>query len=552
MALHDNEFVNSLHQQVKDIIPDPIERDELYNYLNIYKSTENIQQLIINLCKVVNCPEKLDVFNLIRPYVLPQDQYVYDLQAPIPKSGYRNIILKRINSSDSLGFTFRGGFQNSVGVYVSSVAKNSQAEEKGLKAGDEIISMNGFTIKQAVYSEIMKLATSYKEICLKIKHIGMLPVKRHAQNPIRWEYVARQEKSLSRNNASTEEICLFLYIPLDSSIGCSIASDREGEGNVTVQGIKEGSVADKVGLKKGDTILNVNGTDFEGISHSEAIVAMKGSRHLKMTICRSLESTTTGQLERSNEILSMEHKTSGKNSSDGAVETINSFEKEIVTQKPQYTGVKFNANPQELHDLEREDITEKREQLSNETQLPRKKPDRIVIPTENSNYELLPTSPVAKSYMSNERAPSFKIQKPVLLSPIGNRHSVIKEEARFDLSLLTDQLFQPTRLFTNEEISGRHVILCSVPITGSLGMTLEDRLGHVIVSNIVNGGVVDKLKKIDIGDELLGFDDYNVLKMEFEKVENLLANACTANSKEYLRLIIAKTPSSNQYYAVEM
>lgn len=76
----------------------------------------------------------------------------------------------------------------------------------------------------------------------------------------------------------------------------SIASGRQEGGNVIVQSIKEGSVADKVGLKKGDIILDVNGTPFEGISHSEAVVAMKGSRYLRMTICREFQSTTQMQL----------------------------------------------------------------------------------------------------------------------------------------------------------------------------------------------------------------------------------------------------------------
>lgn len=68
-----------------------------------------------------------------------------------------------------MGFTFRGGLQNNLGVYISSVEKNSQAEEQGLKVGDEIIRMNGYTIKDAVYLEIIKLAKSYKEIFLKVR-----------------------------------------------------------------------------------------------------------------------------------------------------------------------------------------------------------------------------------------------------------------------------------------------------------------------------------------------------------------------------------------------
>lgn len=62
-------------------------------------------------------------------------------------------------------------------------------------------------------------------------------------------------------------------------------------------------------------------------------------------------------------------------------------------------------------------------------------------------------------------------------------------------------------------------------------MTVEDRLGHVIISNITINGEIDKLKKINIGDEILGFDDFNLLKMEFDKVENLLKNASKQENK---------------------
>lgn len=42
--------------------------------------------------------------------------------------------------------------------------------------------------------------------------------------------------------------------------------------------VEEGSVADRVGLRPGDSILEVNGTPFTGISHEEALkVSLKVS-----------------------------------------------------------------------------------------------------------------------------------------------------------------------------------------------------------------------------------------------------------------------------------
>ncbi|KAJ8918444.1 hypothetical protein NQ315_008141 [Exocentrus adspersus] len=62
----------------------------------------------------------------------------------------------------------------------------------------------------------------------------------------------------------------------------SLSSPR-GVG-VYISRVEEGSVAERAGLRPGDSILEVNGTPFTGISHEEALKMLKSCRKLSMTV----------------------------------------------------------------------------------------------------------------------------------------------------------------------------------------------------------------------------------------------------------------------------
>ncbi|VEN42479.1 unnamed protein product, partial [Callosobruchus maculatus] len=53
---------------------------------------------------------------------------------------------------------------------------------------------------------------------------------------------------------------------------------------VYISRIEEGSVAERAGLRPGDSILEVNGTPFTGISHEEALKMLKSCRKISMTV----------------------------------------------------------------------------------------------------------------------------------------------------------------------------------------------------------------------------------------------------------------------------
>ncbi|XP_076290612.1 whirlin protein dyschronic isoform X8 [Lasioglossum baleicum] len=62
--------------------------------------------------------------------------------------------------------------------------------------------------------------------------------------------------------------------------------EREAQSGVGVyiSRVEEGSVAERAGLRPGDTILEVNGTPFRSVTHEEALTMLKSCRTLSMTV----------------------------------------------------------------------------------------------------------------------------------------------------------------------------------------------------------------------------------------------------------------------------
>lgn len=72
-----------------------------------------------------------------------------------------------------------------------------------------------------------------------------------------------------------KKFCFFIFKSFEehkkvSSVELILKIDIVGVG-VYISRVEEGSVAERAGLRPGDSILEVNGTPFTGISHEEAL-----------------------------------------------------------------------------------------------------------------------------------------------------------------------------------------------------------------------------------------------------------------------------------------
>ncbi|XP_060072464.1 membrane-associated guanylate kinase, WW and PDZ domain-containing protein 1-like [Ylistrum balloti] len=249
--------------------------------------TENwIHRFHSEYCWVKRLPQQIH-----RPLIPAKHQLDFDRLAPSPPGRGRRIINLRRRANESLGFAVRGGFEHGIGVFVSHIDAGSQAERQGLRVGDEIVRVNGYTISQAIHEEVLNLIKGHDAVELKVTNIGMLPVKEKQGDTLTWKYVEKRDRKKSvmktQHRQEPEDkgeiVKLFANLRTSPSLGCRIISGPQGRG-IYIQRVGPQSLGEQIGLEVGDQILDVNGISFLNVSHNEAIVALKSSKELNLVI----------------------------------------------------------------------------------------------------------------------------------------------------------------------------------------------------------------------------------------------------------------------------
>uniref|UniRef100_A0A1B0AC32 PDZ domain-containing protein n=1 Tax=Glossina pallidipes TaxID=7398 RepID=A0A1B0AC32_GLOPL len=201
-------------------------------------------------------------------------------------------------TTPTFGFTVRGGKEFGTGFFVSSVDRNSEAEQKGLKIGDQILCVNGFKIDDAIHKEFMQLVLRQDRLVLKVRSLGMLPVKQRENSELYWNGVKTPvvynathpensyQSSLKRDKRilGEREVHIVLNVAPKTKLGLGICKGPEWKPGIFVQFTKDKSVARDAGLKPGDQILSVNSIDFADVLFSEAVAVMRSSNKLDMMI----------------------------------------------------------------------------------------------------------------------------------------------------------------------------------------------------------------------------------------------------------------------------
>ncbi|GFS80992.1 hypothetical protein NPIL_11691 [Nephila pilipes] len=249
----------------------------------------------------------------------PQNGYrrEYATMEPYAASIIKVITLRRRGNAP-LGFSIRGGWEHGTGVFVSEIIPGSIAQKQGLRVGDQIVRINGFSIHRAIHMEVLSLLKTCPGIVLKIKRVGILPVKERDKDPVTWKIVEPHQSSLiysdqvahSRMNGSTLENSIIvkveISVPGNASLGCSIAKGPEELPGIFMCTVKEGGIADQAGLQVGDQILDMNGTSFNDLKLSEAVARMKSAKDIRLTVKKGagislfLDNGSTSQLSNCN------------------------------------------------------------------------------------------------------------------------------------------------------------------------------------------------------------------------------------------------------------
>ncbi|XP_049807844.1 serine-rich adhesin for platelets-like isoform X1 [Schistocerca nitens] len=215
-------------------------------------------------------------------------------------SAARTVRLRRRGQPPSFGFWLRGGREHGTGFFVSAVEPRSDAQRRGLRVGDQIVRINGFPVDDAVHQEVLHFIQLQNQLSLKVRTMGMLPVKEKKTDPVTWCVVEKNNnKNISSSidemrifpaaNSFTSDDCvrevkISITATPKSKLGCGICKGPDWHTGVFVQFTKENGLAREAGLRPGDQIIECNGVKFDDISFSEAVSILKGSRNLELLV----------------------------------------------------------------------------------------------------------------------------------------------------------------------------------------------------------------------------------------------------------------------------
>eukprot|EP00117_Sycon_ciliatum_P007688 scpid33521/ scgid10693/ Whirlin len=243
-----------------------------------------------------------------------------------PVQQLRQVTLNRMSDRQSLGFSICGGREHGMGVYVSTLDPGSLAERSGLRVGDRLLDVNGMNFEHVAHSTAVKVLKSPGRIVLLVR-----PAKRPAGGSraaqLRVEETGNKRRSRSSPQisertgsigslpvAATEpqgngrdsdldahaslhalsELRMGggsidvrkVNLPVEPGhpLGIAIRGGKEHNVGIFISHVEDRSQAAKHGLQLGDQILDVNGVSFLDIGHADAIMKLKQSPLLMMTV----------------------------------------------------------------------------------------------------------------------------------------------------------------------------------------------------------------------------------------------------------------------------
>uniref|UniRef100_A0A7N5KPF3 Harmonin n=1 Tax=Ailuropoda melanoleuca TaxID=9646 RepID=A0A7N5KPF3_AILME len=287
----DRKVAREFRHKVDFLIENDAEKDYLYDVLRMYHQTMDVAVLVGDLKLVINEPSRLPLFDAIRPLIPLKHQVEYDQLTPRRSRKLKEVRLDRLQP-EGLGLSVRGGLEFGCGLFISHLIKGGQADSVGLQVGDEIVRINGYSISACTHEEVINLIRTKKTVSIKVRHIGLIPVKSSPDEPLKWQYVDQfvSESGGGRSSLSfpgtqdSKEKKVFISLVGSRGLGCSISSGPVQKPGIFISHVKPGSLSAEVGLETGDQIVEVNGIDFSNLDHKEAVNVLKSSRSLTISI----------------------------------------------------------------------------------------------------------------------------------------------------------------------------------------------------------------------------------------------------------------------------
>uniref|UniRef100_A0A803JFG2 PDZ domain-containing protein n=1 Tax=Xenopus tropicalis TaxID=8364 RepID=A0A803JFG2_XENTR len=478
----ERKIAREFRHKVEKCIDNEAEKDYLYDVLRMYYQSMNLPVFVGDLKLVISDPSRLPLFDAIRPLIPLKHQVEYDQLTPKRSRKLREVKLDRTHP-DGLGLSMRGGLEFNCGLFISHIMKEGQADNTGLQIGDELVRINGFSIASCTHEEVINLIRTKKIVSIKVRHVGMIPVK-------------------------------------------SISSGPSQKPGIFISNVKPGSLSAEVGLEVGDQIVEVNGEDFTNLDHKQAVKVLKGSRSLTITVVagagRELFMTEDERLteQRRRELERQELLRQKKL----AMET-NKIVKE-QQEKERMRKMEISQKVAEEEDRFRREI----EKISSQEEKIKKDWDEDWGPKEEAKSV---KPPGAKT----QRSPPAKSKQDAANKFAGrsNKQGFQKYVGDFD----------PYTMFTADQICGKDVRLLRIKKEGALDLAveggIESPIGKIVVSAVYDGGAADKHGGIVQGDEILAVNGKILTDVTLTEAQATLTKAWNKGG-DWIDLVIAVSP----------
>nr|XP_033784288.1 harmonin isoform X7 [Geotrypetes seraphini] len=543
----ERKVARDFRHKVDLLIDNEAERDYLYDVLRMYHQSMNLPVFVGDLKLVVNEPVRLPLFDAIRPLIPLKHQVEYDQLTPKRSRKLKEVRLDRLHP-EGLGLSVRGGLEFNCGLYISQILKGGQADNVGLQIGDEIVRINGYSISSCTHEEVINLISSKKTVSVKVKHVGLIPVKSSADEPLKWQYADQFVSEAGEGKGSIaglaslggkdiKEKKVFISLVGTKGMGCSISSGPSQKPGIFVSNVKPGSLSDEVGLEMGDQLVEVNGVDFSNVDHKEAVRVLKSSRTLTITVVagagRELFMTEDERLiERRRHELERQ---------------------ELMHQKR--LALETNKILKEQQEKERLRKMEISQKTAEEEERYHKEMDKIIAEEvkfkseweEDWGHKEPPKSqtsviaevhqPPPSKHKTGEEVVHQQFAEDELAEAIGRQSKQGFQKYVED--------FDPYAMFTHDQIAGKDVRQLRIKKEGPLDLAVEggidSPIGKVVVSTIYEGGAADKHGGIVKGDEIMAVNGKIVTNVTLTEAQAILTKAWNKGG-DWIDLVIAVSP----------
>uniref|UniRef100_A0A8C2MR10 Harmonin n=1 Tax=Cricetulus griseus TaxID=10029 RepID=A0A8C2MR10_CRIGR len=540
----DRKVAREFRHKVDFLIENDAEKDYLYDVLRMYHQTMDVAVLVGDLKLVINEPNRLPLFDAIRPLIPLKHQVEYDQLTPRRSRKLKEVRLDRLHP-EGLGLSVRGGLEFGCGLFISHLIKGGQADSVGLQVGDEIVRINGYSISSCTHEEVINLIRTKKTVSIKVRHIGLIPVKSSPEEPLKWQYVDQFVSESggvrgglgSPGNRTTKEKKVFISLVGSRGLGCSVSSGPIQKPGIFISHVKPGSLSAEVGLETGDQIVEVNGIDFSNLDHKEAVNVLKSSRSLTISIVagagRELFMTDRERLEeaRQRELQ----------------------RQELLMQKR--LAMESNKILQEQQEMERQRRKEIAQKAAEENERYRKEMEEIMEEEEKFKKQweedwgskeqlILPKTITAEVHPTPLRKPKYDQGVEAKLEPADHLDGNTEKRGPQDFRKY-EEGFDPYSMFSPEQIAGKDVRLLRIKKEGSLDLALEggvdSPVGKVVVSAVYEGGAAERHGGVVKGDEIMAINGKIVTDYTLAEAEAALQKAWNQGG-DWIDLVVAVCP----------